>query len=517
MLQPSFTPTIHPTFTHTPIPPSATATSIPPPATPVVIFTVHYHPDGGLFIGDQVSLEVIPPGGWNSSSGIDLKDKKIQVQVDEPIQTNLGLATFSAYGIGGRLQATLTWAWDTRGLEPGNYTLHFSIQPDGASWYETISLKPADDLRPPEPQAHWEMTETGCCAIYYITGTAAERDLASLAVTADEQANMASQRMGIELSSPITITILPRVIGHGGLADSEVYVSYLDRNYAGNDFAMVVQHEMIHVLDSRLGGDLRPTILVEGLAVYMSGGHFKPEPLLPRAAALTELGWYLPLAPLSDDFYTSQHEIGYLEAGALVQYLVNTYGWQTFSAFYRDIHPQPSGKQSDALDVALNAHFELGLAQLEERFLAELQRQSTFSSFEEDVRLTVTYYNTVRRYQQILDPSAYFLMAWIPNGKMMRERGIVADYLRHPDSPENKSLETWLVEVGHALLTGNFGDGLRTLRVVNIELDTIQQKQNSFPQGMIVNLRESFELFYLRTSWQEWQYITPQVMRIDVP
>ncbi len=134
--------------------------------------------------------------------------------------------------------------------------------------------------------------------------------------------------------------LLPRLLGHGGFASREIAVSYLDRNYMAGDEATILHHEIIHILDSRLGGDLRPSALVEGLAVYLSGGHFKPEPILPRAAALLPaepgcVAWsagstplppsapaegcgidgYIPLRRLIDNFYFEQHEIGYLEAG----------------------------------------------------------------------------------------------------------------------------------------------------------------------------------------------------------
>ena len=148
--------------------------------------------------------------------------------------------------------------------------------------------------------------------------------------------------MGIQFTAPITITLMSRVLGHGGFASQDIDISYLDRNYAGSDFGLVLHHEMIHILDGRLGGDFRPSLLVEGLAVYETGGHFKKEPLMPRAAALlpgeTGLGWYIPLAELADNFYLSQHEIGYLEGATLIEYMVNTWGWDAFSSFYRDIH-----------------------------------------------------------------------------------------------------------------------------------------------------------------------------------
>ncbi len=273
-------------------------------------------------------------------------------------------------------------------------------------------------------------------------------------------------------------------MGHGGFASGEIAVSYLDRNYAGSDIGMVLHHELVHVLDGQLGGELRPSMLVEGLAVYLTGGHFKPEPLIPRAAALLEpveqeaglgLGFYLPLEPLSDDFYRSQHEIGYLQAGALVEYMVETWGWEAFSDFYRDIHPHPSGESSQAIDAALRQHFDLSFAQLEERFQEALRQQVVTPDLYDDVRLTVEFYDTARRYQQALDPSAYFLTAWLPSAREMREREIVADYLRHPTEIENLTLETLLVTADEHLRAGRYVQSERSLDAVNAVLDALDQ------------------------------------------
>jgi len=449
-------------------------TRSPPPVTPTTTqpkdsFTVRLHPDGPLYTGDLVSIEIIAP------NEADLEESKVQVQVsNSSTPIDLGTADFNPYGIGGRLQATLTWVWDTRGLAAGAYPLNISILPDGLSWTETVRLFPRDDLPPPEPGAKWETAENECCLVHYITGTEAADDLPSLLASADEVALDAVESMGIGFSDPIPITVLPRVLGHGGFAASEIYISYLGQNYAGNDFSQVLHHEMIHLLDSRLAGDLRPALLVEGLAVYLSGGHFKREPLLPRAAALVDLGWYLPLAPLADAFYTSQHEIGYLEGGALVQYMVNTFGWKAFDTFYRDIHPHSSGKQSQAIDAALQTHFGLTLAQLEARFLASLHHQQINPDMYDDIHLSVYYYDTVRRYQQLLDPSAYFLTAWLPAAEQMRERGIVADYLRHPENPENVALEAMLVEADRDLRAGNYVEVGKTLSQINTALDELE-------------------------------------------
>lgn len=450
-------------------------------------FTVRFHPDGPLYVGDLVSLEVIAPAAFAS--------RGYQVQVEGlagGTPRAIGKADFEAFGIGRRPQATLTWAWDTAGLTPGDHELRFAVRPkpdcpDGEecppaatpgspSWTLTLRLLPEVEVPPPEPQAHWETVETACCILHFITGTDAARDIVTIQKIADEEAAAAASQMGVGFSEPLRITLLPRVLGHGGFTGEEIYVSYLDRNYAGNDLAQVLHHEMIHVLDGRLGGELRPSILVEGLAVYLSGGHFKKEALFPRAAALLELSptSYLPLEQLADTFYMSQHEIGYLEGAALVTYLVDGYGWEAFEAFYRDIHPHPSGKQSRAMDAALQAHFDLTFTQLEQRFKAELYRQPHDPAAYKDLRLSVAFYESVRRYQQILDPSAYFLTAWLPDGSEMRERGIVADYLRRPEAYENIAVEELLVQADLDLRSKNYPQVEEALMRIARRLDRIE-------------------------------------------
>jgi len=467
---PTLTPLPTLTFTPTSPPPTATSTLAATLAVPDNAFSLQYHPDGGLYVGDLVSLSVI------SAPGMELSEASVTAQVDDSSQT-LATFDFGSWGIGGRSQATLIWGWDTRGLSTGEHTLTFTVQPQGYSWAETVTLLSAESLPPRQATAQWASRQTACCVIHYITNTAVERDIDTLAAMVEQQAQEAIGQMGIGFSDPIVINILPRLLGHGGFAADEISVSYLDRNYAANSWDMVVHHEMAHILDGRSGGDLRPSLLVEGLAVYLAGGHYKPEPLMLRAAALLEerLNMYLPLAPLADDFYASQHEIGYLEGGALVQFLVETYGWEAFSGFYRDIHPADSGSQAEAMDAALQAHFGFGLDELESDFLAALQAQPDDPVWREDVRLTVRYFDLLRRYQELLDPSAYFRTAWLLDTRQMRERGIVADYLRHPSAPNNLALETLFIASSHYLATFHFAEAETYLDAVSMVLDAYQQ------------------------------------------
>jgi hypothetical protein len=323
---------------------------------------------------------------------------------------------------------------------------------------------------------------------YYISETAAAREITATLALADQHATNAVEILGVDFDEPLTVNLMPRVLGQGGFASTEMYVSFLDRNYAGNSLPMVLHHEMVHVLDQRLGGELRPTILVEGLAVYLTGGHYKPEAMIPRAAALLApseredglgLGWYLPLGPLADDFYQAQHEIGYIQAGALVEFMVDTWGWEAFSAFYRDIHPVDARTHSAALDAALQLHFSQTLEQLEMDFREMLEVQEISPEVVDDVRLTVEFFETMRRYQQILDPSAYFLTAWLPDGPLMREYGIVADLVRSPSEIENLALETLLVAADAATDRGEYAVTIEALEAVNAALDAIEAGESA--------------------------------------
>jgi len=467
-LLPTHTPAPTETPTETPAP---TATLALPTLAPTLVveseaFEVRAHPDGGLFAGDLVSFEIIGP------QELDLEGQEASLSIDGgPV---LGTAGFGGFGIGGRRQATLQWIWDTAGLEPGDYELEIEILPAGTSFTRPVTLLPEALRAFPEPGASWAMSESDCCLFYYVTGTAAERDLQLLMDTADLEADLAVDQLGVDLAEAIPVVFLPRVLGHGGFAGGEIYISYLDRNYAGNAPRQVLHHEIVHILDGRAGGEFRPSLFVEGLAVLLSGGHFKPEPIVPRAAALLDLNAYLPLTGLADDFYFSQHEISYLQGAALIQFIVDSRGWEAFETFYRDIRPHESNQQSAAIDAALEVHFGLSLAELEADFMAYLVEQPHEAEHAVDVDLSVRFFDTVRRYQQALDPSAYFLTAWLLGIDEMLDRAIVADYLRHPSAPENVALETLLVAADLALRAGDYENTDLYLEAVNAVLDAIE-------------------------------------------
>jgi hypothetical protein len=466
-------------------------------------FIVQFHPAAPLLIGDHVSVEVIP------DSSLDLDGYSLQVEVDDGTESAPVSAYFSEYGISERFQAMLMWFWDTSELNEGQFTLHFTIHPDGPTWSQQVTLYQKEESPLIPSDSTWKTAILDCCQVHYITGTAVERDLVFLLNMVEQQATLASQRMQVEWDSKAEIYIIPRIWGHGGFASYEIIVSYLDRNYVGSNPEIILHHEMIHILDRQLGGDSRPDMLVEGVAVYQTGGHFKKELLLPRAAALLppqpgcvkieavshnhledgenlicSLGEYIPIDELLEDFYSKQHEIGYIIAGSLVEYMVNRWGWEEFSSFYRGIDSQeemlPGGSEIpnqayEEIELGLMKHFGITLEKLEEDFIADLKKEELNVQIVKDVSATIRYYDTARRYQQILDPSAYFATAWSPSVTEMRQRKIVADYLRYPAQMENIVLEIMLASANEYLISAQYQFLDELLLAINQVLDNVIQ------------------------------------------
>ena len=71
----------------------------------------------------------------------------------------------------------------------------------------------------------------------------------------------------------------------------------------------------------------------------------------------------------------------------------------------------------------------------------------------------------------MLDPSAYFLTAWLPDGDTMRQKGIVSDFLRGPDRLDNRVFEFVLMSTTHEITNGDYRVAELLLRVTNFTLD----------------------------------------------
>lgn len=471
-LTPTALPT--PTPTRTPIP-SATPTVTPAPTqTPLPSDVwidpsgVRVHPDGGLYTGDVLSFQV------EAHNGSDADLSHVPVVVD----WGSGQARSSIYHLAssGSSGVDFTWVWDTTSIS-ATHAVTVTVDPDNVTGDPDRSNNVAVihvNLVPNRPSgeigARWQTTTSTCCLFHYISGTAAERDIQSIVQTAGDAIAFVADRLHTRPTRPLEVYLINRVLGHGGFAGDTIAISYLDRDYSGGGLLEVFRHEATHVLDHNIAGGERPALFVEGFAVYVTGGHFKLESLPERAAALLKAGRYAPLRNLADDFYRSQHETGYLEGGAFIDYLIGRSGYDKFISLYDGMKREPGESDAALIDREMRAVYGIGLDAMEHDWQAHL-RTLAVGDEERDVVNTIAFYDTVRRYQRVLDPSAYFLNAWMPDLQQAFSRGRVADYARHPRAPENIALETMLVSAHDALLAREFDRVGTLLASINAVLD----------------------------------------------
>ncbi len=472
------TTTVQPTITPAPTltrPAATTTATAPPPATdtPAPSPTVAARPpddlalrDPGLFVypaapvyaGDAVTFQVL------SRVPDEVQAGSVPVQITLN-GTPLVQDRLNSGNLGGDAVGLYAWAWTaTEGTHELTVQLDAEdiIQigdedPANNALTTTLTVLPATELPPVLANAVWVTTENNCCQVHVVSNTAAHRDLSQLLPLVDQAVFQASERLDEAPNRTLNVYLIDRVIGQGGYATgTTMVVSYLDRDYAGRGLYEVIVHEAVHAIDAQFAPQRIP-FLAEGVAMWATGGHYKQEPIQARASALLRLGRTVPLRQLIDDFYPVQHEIGYLQAASVVQYLVDHHGWDRVREFYAGATADGETTSSAAIDTGLRRHFGLSLEQLESEWLAFLTTLPPDELVSQDLDLTLRYYETMRRYQQVYDPTAFFLTAWLPSPPQAVERGITADLTRHPRSEANVALETMLGAADEALRAGNYG------------------------------------------------------------
>ncbi|MEK6222335.1 MAG: hypothetical protein N2D54_08805, partial [Chloroflexota bacterium] len=128
----------------------------------------------------------------------------------------------------------------------------------------------------------------------------------------------------------------------------------------------------------------------------------------------------------------------------------------------------------------LEQQFEISLEQLDQDFVANLQLAADDQREKDDLQFTVVFFDTLRRYQILYDPSAYFLDMWIVPLHQIRQNKLIADALRHPTASENVALETMLIAAAQFAAENNFKDGSALLSSVNQVLASTEEGEK-FP------------------------------------
>lgn len=449
--------------TPTPIPPTDTPpATITPSPVPVDLSLdasrIYLYPVPTIYDGDIVTFQVLA----HVPDNVKAEDVLVHISVDGQllVEDIMGWRNLAGEAVG-----LYEWVWDTTGqigdheiiitLDPNDQIQQGDENPNNNQVLMTKRVADSQLLPPERRNATWVTAENNCCIVHVVSETAAYRDLIFLLNQVDAAFQHATAVLDMEPNKKYDVYLVNRVIGQGGYAGQSMVVSYLDRHYASDGLQQVLIHEAVHLLDRHFAPQ-RITFLAEGVAVWVSGGHYKPENIDQRAAALVEIGAYIPLQSLADNFYPVQHEIGYLEAAGFVSYLVRTYGWVDFKAFYSDVTSDDGDTISEALDVNLQSHFGITLAEAERNWLAYLAQFPYDTLSQVELQTSIRFYDTMRRYQRFYDPTAYFLTAWLPYPQELESSGNPADLTRHPNSEINVTLEVILKSAEASIRTGDY-------------------------------------------------------------
>ena len=310
----------------------------------------------------------------------------------------------------------------------------------GPAWQALVA---APTPEPPPVDFTWAVSGTQYFTFTYVAGTEAGRDLPQIAAMARAGLAYITPTLGLDLDGKLTIYLTPRVFWQGGAAygNRTNLISYLDRNYTAIEIWTYFTHEGTHVVANNLiqpkeeGGP--DGVLVEGLAVWATGGHYRIEPIDDLAAVIAGSDSYIPLSKLrAGPFYDFQHETAYMEAGSFVKFLIEHYGLDRFKQLYG----RATGKaEQDGLLV--ESLYGKSYAELEAAWLGYLKSLSPTSEVAMAWGLNVRYFDLMRRYQVELDPDARIL----PDVPSQWTSSTLAIFTRRLDAPANMVFETALI------------------------------------------------------------------------
>ncbi|MEP7198537.1 MAG: hypothetical protein ABI874_01855 [Chloroflexota bacterium] len=328
----------------------------------------------------------------------------------------------------------LRYAWTLRAASGDTVRLTQAV---------TSTLFVADDA---PVVLNWQEAREGNISLFYLPDTPAARDHDWLLPLARDSMARAALALDTPLTHRIAIYLPPRVFWQGGAAfgDRVIVISYADRAYTGVAPRDYFTHEGAHALTQAWGNIASAGgMLGEGIAVYATGGHYRPDLLDQSAAALASSPLFIAPAILRRDFSNLQHEIAYTESGSFVKYLIEQYGLDKFRALVRRPNDWRAqyGKEYDALaqEWLTQLHDVAGVQLLP-------QQQSEVRRWQ----LKVRYYDVLRRYEERFDPDARRL----PSVPIEQWDALLRRALSAPaDAEDNRVLELLLVSAINAIET----------------------------------------------------------------
>ena len=420
----------------------------------VPIGAVHAFPGPKHYAGDVLTFEI------QTSSSFD-EPLTVSMALDDGKPVSIP-ATFMPYG-----QVLLPTAFDTTDLT-GRHKLTFTTADGELNETYFFEVLPADQRPANETSAAWMVKETDCCIFHYLSETAAARDIEFISEHFQQGANEFEEIMQAEIQSKIEVYIIDRILRNGGFGGGgKVMISYTDRYYGptvnGAGLETLARHEFSHAADISLEGAVDGVEFdYEGLAVYVAGGHYKPEPLTQRAAALFDLGYSVPINEI-----IPQHELSYLHAAAILTYIVDVHGEGKLWEFLK-VDDTPDG-QLVPLEDAIRLTFGISLEEFDQGFQAWLETNDPGEQLD-DLRLTIELQDLRREYQDIYSSQPIFLQ--------LEEVDTVArpEYLpivtREARAPSNIAVELIIAQGQRAIVDGDYPRAEELIKILSDILST---------------------------------------------
>jgi hypothetical protein len=416
---------------------------------------VRAYPGPVHYAGDVLTFEITTDGS--------LAEEPLTVSMSLDDQPPTEISATPAF-----INLVLPLALDTTNLS-GRHTVKFTASGGRLNETYTFEVLPAEQRPPNETRASWQVNETTCCLLHYFSETAAARDIEFIAEHFQHAAQDFMTITGKTIDPKLNVYIIDTMWGNGGFGgNGELVISYTDRYYGptmgGVGLEALARHEFTHAAGidwpgTGAGIDFN----YEGLAVYVAGGHYKPEPLAERGAALFDLGHYVSVGQ-----YIGQHELDYLYPAAMLTYIVETYGiekmWQ-FLGYDNNLEDDQPG----SLEAAIQAVFGNSLTDFDQGYRTWLESKDPGGQLE-DLRLTIELQDLRREYQATYAPAPYFLLTEAANAAARREYLPVV--IREARAPANVAIELIMANAQREIVAGAYSEAEALIKVIHDVVST---------------------------------------------
>jgi hypothetical protein len=420
----------------------------------VPIGNVHAFPGPEHYSGDILTFEIQTSNSFDETLTVSMAlDNRKPVSIP---------ATFMPYG-----QVLLPMAFDTTDLT-GRHTLKFTTADGKLNETYFFEVLPADQRPKNEENAEWLTHETDCCIFHYLSETAAARDIDFISEHFQQGANAFETILQAEIKTKMDVYMIDRILRNGGFGGGgKLMISYTDRYYGptvdGQGLETLARHEFSHAADISLEGTTDGIEFnYEGLAVYVAGGHFKPEPLAQRAAALFDLGHSVPVNEI-----IPQHELSYLHAAAILTYIVDTYGKGKLWEFLRSDTTQDG--QLISMEDAIRLTFGLSLEEFDQGFQAWLKNNDPGEQLD-DLRLTIELQDLRREYQDTYSSQPLFLQ--LEDVAEVKRPDNLPIVMREARAPSNIAVELIIAHGQQTIVDGDYARAEELIKVLSEILST---------------------------------------------